>query len=180
MSEQASLSVYVDLLDKVRREVTYMDEPGDDMIQQIIDRVLTEESRLRYISINDRVHYRQRLFNALRRLDILQPLVDDREVTEIMVNGPHEIFIEKQGRIERLGYGFDSLEQLENVIQSMVAKVNRRVNEGSPVVDARLEDGSRINVVLPPIALKGPTLTIRKFSGKAHDHGRPDKIWQYR
>lgn len=99
----------------------------------------------------------------MRRLDILQPLLEDPSITEIMINSPTEIFIEQEGHIRQLEMVFESAEKLENVIQSVVAKVNRAVNESTPIVDARLQDGSRVNVVLPPIALKGPTMTIRKF-----------------
>lgn len=155
--------LYQALMTKVRLEVGMLDDPGDEEVAQVIDMVLQERSRQDYLSVNQRVAFRERLFNALRRLDILQPLVDDSSITEIMINGTQEIYIERYGAMTRLDYAFDTTEQLENVIQMIVSKVNRVVNESTPICDARLEDGSRINVVLPPIALKGPTLTIRKF-----------------
>ena len=107
------------------------------------------------------------VFNQMRRLDVIEPLVRDREITEIMINGPEHIFIEKGGILKKTDVVFESRERLEELIQSIVSRVNRSVNEADPVVDARLEDGSRVNVVLPPIALNGPLLTIRKFPEKA-------------
>lgn len=105
----------------------------------------------------------KRLYYSFRGLDALQPLVDDPDITEIMINSHEECFIERKGRTERLESGFENEEKLEDVIQAVVSQVNRVVNESSPIVDARLPDGSRVHVVLPPIALKGPTVTIRKF-----------------
>ena len=103
------------------------------------------------------------VFNSMRGLDVLQPLVDDPSITEIMINGPDHIFIEQNGRLFQKDISFGTNEKLENVILNIVSKVNRTVNEANPIVDARLLDGSRVNVVLPPIALDGPTVTIRKF-----------------
>ena len=105
----------------------------------------------------------QRTFYAIRKLDVLQEILEDQEITEIMVNGPDQIFIEKQGRLEPYPKKFLSKEKLEDVIQQIVGKVNRTVNESSPIVDVRLQDGSRVNVVLPPVAINGPIVTIRKF-----------------
>ena len=107
----------------------------------------------------------QKIFYKTRRkLGILQPLVDDKDISEIMVNGPGDIFIEKQGRVERCGLTFDSTEELEEVMRSIVGEVHREINEKNPIVDARLPDGSRVNGVYKNIALNGPILTIRKFS----------------
>lgn len=103
------------------------------------------------------------VFNSMRGLDVLQPLVDDPSITEIMINGPHNVFVEQNGRLYKKNVSFGTNEKLENVILNIVSKVNRTVNEANPIVDARLLDGSRVNVVLPPIALDGPTVTIRKF-----------------
>ena len=103
------------------------------------------------------------LFNAFRKLDILQELIEDEEITEIMINGTDHIFIEKDGEITRLSKRFVSKSKLEDLIQQMVANANRIVNEASPIVDARLADGSRVNVVLAPVAINGPIVTIRKF-----------------
>lgn len=160
------MDLYSQLLRRVRLETGMLDEAEDEEVAAIIDDVLRTYSQETYLSVGQRVALQTRIFNAMRRLDILQPLVDDKTITEIMINGTDEIFIEQEGHVKRLDYSFDSLDQLENVIQMIVGKVNRVVNESSPICDARLEDGSRINVVLPPIALKGPTLTIRKFPEK--------------
>ncbi|MFC4811062.1 CpaF family protein [Paenibacillus sp. GCM10023250] len=114
----------------------------------------------------EKVQLVRRLFHAFRGLDLIQPLMDDPAVTEIMINGHEELFVEREGRLERLPFAFESRERLEDLIQSVVAGVNRVVNESTPIVDARLKDGSRVHVVLPPVALKGPTMTIRKFPEK--------------
>lgn len=105
----------------------------------------------------------ERIFHAFRGLDIIQPLIEDPTVTEIMVNNHKEIFIEQDGRTTQAPIQFEDVHKLEDIIQTVVSKVNRVVNESSPIVDARLQDGSRVNVVLPPVALKGPVMTIRKF-----------------
>lgn len=161
-----SNGLFYQLKHSVRQRISMMPDLGDEEVHQVIEQVLKETSRVQYISVKQRVCIHEQIFNALRRLDILQPLVDNPSITEIMINGTDEIFIEEKGHIRKLEFSFESEEQLENVIQRIVAKVNRIVNESSPICDARLEDGSRINVVLPPIALKGPTLTIRKFPDK--------------
>ncbi|RIU93765.1 CpaF family protein [Oceanobacillus picturae] len=108
----------------------------------------------------------ERIYNAFRGYDVLQPLIDDRSITEIMVNNHKEVFIEKDGSTTQVDIQFESEQKLEDIIQAIVSKVDRVVNESSPIVDARLHDGSRVNVVLPPIALKGPVMTIRKFPEK--------------
>lgn len=111
----------------------------------------------------------KRIFDSFRGLDVLQPLIDDPTVTEIMVNGHTCIFFERMGLVERYPYEIESAEKLEDLIQMIVSKVNRIVNQSTPIVDARLKDGSRVNIVLPPASLSGPTLTIRKFPAKPMD-----------
>ena len=135
----------------------------DDEIRTVITEVIAEKSHEKYLSLSEKKQIMDGIFNSMRGLDALQPLVDDPSVTEIMINGPEDIFIEQNGRLFKKNVKFDSEEKLQNVIQNIVAKVNRTVNESTPIVDARLQDGSRVNVVLPPIALNGPTVTIRKF-----------------
>lgn len=135
----------------------------DEEVQKIIEAVIAEKAKQQYLSIGEKTQIKNGVFNSMRGLDVLQPLVDDPSVTEIMINGPDDIFIEQNGRLFRKNISFGSNEKLENVIQNIVSKVNRTVNESTPIVDARLQDGSRVNVVLPPIALNGPTVTIRKF-----------------
>lgn len=135
----------------------------DDEIREMIAQVVMQISRQRYLSLNEKKEVMEGVFNSMRGLDVLQPLVDDPSITEIMINGPHHVFVEQNGRLYRKAVSFGTNEKLENVILNIVAKVNRTVNESTPIVDARLLDGSRVNVVLPPIALDGPTMTIRKF-----------------
>ena len=136
---------------------------ADDELKELIDQEIFDYGRREYLPLSAREKLGQRLFDSFRRLDILQELVDDKTVTEIMVNGRDQIFIEKSGRTEQWGRGFETTEQLEDMIQQIVSRVNRMVNASSPIVDARLEDGSRVHIVLPPIALDGPAVTIRKF-----------------
>ena len=135
----------------------------DDEIREVIADIVLEESKRQYLSLTEKRQVMEGVFNSMRGLDVLQPLVDDPSVTEIMINGPHHIFVEQAGRLYRKNVSFETNEKLENVILNIVSKVNRTVNEANPIVDARLLDGSRVNVVLPPIALDGPTVTIRKF-----------------
>lgn len=136
---------------------------SDEDIRTIISEVIAEKSQEKYITLSEKKTVMDGVFNSMRGLDVLQPLVDDPSVTEIMINGPDDVFIEQNGRLFKKDVSFGSSEKLENVIQNIVARVNRTVNESTPIVDARLQDGSRVNVVLPPIALNGPTVTIRKF-----------------
>lgn len=135
----------------------------DEAILEIIDKAIIAKGRESYISLEDKHNLRTEIFNAIRRLDILQELLEDKEITEIMINGPKDIFIEKKGCIQRWEKEFESKEKLEDVIQQIVSKANRIINESTPIVDVRLEDGSRVNVVLPPVAINGPIVTIRRF-----------------
>lgn len=139
---------------------------SDEEIKDIITNVVFERSRDYYLSVGEKKEIADAIFNSMRRLDVLQPLIDDKSITEIMINGPDSIFIERDGRVSKLNVKFESRRKLEDVIQTIVSRVNRTVNEASPIVDARLPDGSRVNVVLPPIALNGPVVTIRKFPEK--------------
>lgn len=136
---------------------------SDDELYEMIDERILEYGQAKYIPLKERVALRNGLFDSFRRLGVLQELVDDREVTEIMVNGPDKIFVERKGRVEQWDKGFESTEQLEDMIQQIVSRVNRIVNVSRPVADARLPDGSRVHIVLPPIALDGPVVTVRKF-----------------
>ncbi|MDO5407856.1 MAG: CpaF family protein [Eubacteriales bacterium] len=136
---------------------------SDEELREVIAEIVTEESRRSYLSLTEKRDVMEGVFNSMRGLDVLQPLVDDPSITEIMINGPHHVFVEQNGRLFQKNVSFGTNEKLENVILNIVSKVNRTVNESSPIVDARLLDGSRVNVVLPPIALDGPTVTIRKF-----------------
>ena len=135
----------------------------DEELRDLIDMAILEAAEGAYLPLKERLCLRKELFDSFRRLDILQELVDDPTITEIMVNGAEHIFVERQGRVEELEKHFDSVGQLEDLIQQIVSRVNRTVNLASPIADARLEDGSRVHVVLAPVALNGPILTIRKF-----------------
>ena len=130
---------------------------------RIIYRVLREAESREYLPLNVKTALGRELFNAFRKLDLLEEFLEDDEITEVMINGTQNIFYEKKGRIFQSDKRFLSKEKLEDVIQQIVAGANRLVNEASPIVDARLADGSRVNVVLAPIALNGPIVTIRKF-----------------
>lgn len=154
------------LKEKLSESIDYSTESTDEEIQDLIDEMLTKESRVIPLTIAERNRLRRELFHAVRKLDVLQELVDDTHITEIMINGPNTIFIEKDGRLCRSELCFESQEKLHNVIQQIVADCNRVVNEASPIVDARLKNGARVNVVLNPVALNGPVVTIRRFPDK--------------
>jgi pilus assembly protein CpaF len=151
------------LRQRVIKEIDLCREVGDDELYETIDRILLEFSREEYVSITEKLRLRKDIFNSIRRYDVLQELIEDISITEIMVNGPNQIFIEKNGRISTSDLHFDSKQKLEDVVQQMVSHSNRIINEASPIVDSRLPDGSRVNVVLPPVAIEGPIITIRKF-----------------
>ncbi len=141
-------------------------ELSDEEVEEVIDEVLLGEKSLVICPVELRRRLRKELFDSLRRLDILQIFVEDSSVTEIMINGTEHIFVERDGRLQELDASFDSLEKLQDVIQRIVAGCNRVVNEASPIVDARLPDGSRVNIVMNPVALNGPVVTIRRFPEK--------------
>ena len=154
-------------LDQVKQEIKkelLLDleekQVSDSHLYQEIDSALLGRKDL---ALREKLYLRSAVFDSFRRLDLLSELLDDGSVSEIMINSPKEIFVERKGRMERWQGSFQSEEQLADLIQQIVSRINRAVNTKSPIVDARLEDGSRVHVVLPPIALKGPTVTIRKF-----------------
>ncbi|MDE6995695.1 MAG: CpaF family protein [Lachnospiraceae bacterium] len=154
------------LREKLVESIDYATEKSDEEIQDLIDDMLTRESKAAPLGLAEREQLRRELFHAIRKLDVLQDLVDDAHITEIMINGPEHIFVERAGRLYRSELRFESQEQLHNVIQQIVADCNRVVNEASPIVDARLRGGARVNVVLNPVALNGPIVTIRRFPDK--------------
>lgn len=139
---------------------------SDEDLREIITAMVMEEYQKQHLSLKEKLRISRELFYSLRGLDVMQEILEDEEVTEIMVNGYDRIFIEKKGQLYRYKGSFSSAEKLNDIIQSIVAKANKRVNEASPIVDTRLPDGSRVNVVLNPIAVKGPAVTIRKFPKK--------------
>ena len=155
-----------EFIEKLTESIDYSRESSDEEIQELIDTMLIRESKKMPLTLSERDRLRRELFHAIRKLDVLQEFVDDPQVTEIMVNGPDNIFVEREGRLYKSELAFESEEKLQNVVQQIVSAGNRVVNEASPIVDARLQNGSRVNVVLNPVALNGPILTIRRFPEK--------------
>ena len=152
-----------DLQEKILEKIDLSRDVEDEQLVEIIHAVLEETGKVEYLSLKEKATLGRELFNTFRKLDILQELIEDEEITEIMINGTENIFIEKEGELIELPKRFVSKDKLEDVIQQIVAGANRIVNEATPIVDARLEDGSRVNVVLSPVAINGPIVTIRKF-----------------
>ena len=138
-------------------------ELSDEEILEEIDDLILGRMREYCLSLKKKVQLRQELFHSVRKLDVLQELIEDETVTEIMVNGPDAIFVERAGKLTKWDKTFTSGEKLEDVIQQIVGKCNRVVNESMPIVDARLDNGARVNAVIRPVALNGPILTIRRF-----------------
>lgn len=151
------------LKEDIRNQLETNISTTNEELLKLIEEAVFSYSHHHYLKAQEKHSLIMKIFYSFRGLDILQPMIDDKTITEIMINSHEEIFIEQEGRTMLYPDSFDSLQKLEDIIQSIVGKVNRVVNESSPIVDARLPDGSRVNVVLPPIALKGPTMTIRKF-----------------
>ncbi len=148
---------------RIMEELTESRNMDDEQLLERIDTAIRDMGQGIYLPLKERIWLRGSLFDSFRRLDILQELVDDKTVSEIMVNGAGKIFIERNGKTEVWERRFEKPEQLEDIIQQIVGRVNRVVNVSSPIVDARLEDGSRVHIVLPPVSLNGPVVTIRKF-----------------
>ena len=151
-----------EMYDLLMEQLDVSRELSDDEILGVIDELILTQARELFLSLKEKVELRQELFCSVRKLDVLQELIDDESVTEIMVNGPDHIFVER-GKLTRWNKVFTSEEKLEDVIQQIVGRCNRVVNESMPIVDARLENGARVNAVVYPVALNGPILTIRRF-----------------
>lgn len=153
--------------EKIRERVLQQVPTGVDVdekyLADAIDRVITEIGQEQYMRFGDRKKMRREIFNSMRKLDVLQELIETDEITEIMINGPNHIFVEREGRLYETGLTFESVERLEDIAQQIASEGNRIVNESVPILDVRLADGSRVNIVMPPIALEGPVITIRKF-----------------
>lgn len=158
---------FLKLKEQVLERLDCSGEIEDEKVYEWIDEVITGCAQEEYLCLDERFRLRRDLFNALRRLDVLQELVDSAGVTEIMINGPDNIFVEENGHIKKWDKHFESEEKLGDVVQQIVGRTNRMVNESNPIVDTRLENGSRVNVVLPPVALNGPIVTIRRFPEQA-------------
>ncbi len=154
------------IANSVRGCIDLSREVSDEEIQEMIDSQIVGLGRICGLSLAQRQELGKSIFYSIRKMDILQELIDSNDVTEIMINGTENIFIEKAGHIYEWDKQFDTQDKLEDVIQQIVAKCNRAVNEASPIVDARLENGARVNIVLAPVALNGPIVTIRRFPDK--------------
>ena len=155
--------VFRKLRQMLMEELDLSRELSDKEILDVIDELILNQIKDVRLALKEKVQLRQELFYSVRKLDVLQELVDDETVTEIMVNGPDTIFVERAGKLMKWHKSFTSAEKLEDVIQQIVGKCNRVINESMPIVDARLENGSRVNAVIYPVALNGPILTIRRF-----------------
>lgn len=152
-----------ELQQRILANIDLSKEVCDEELLDMIDQTVRKRAQENYLSIKEKQRLRRDLFNAIRRLDILQELIEDDSITEIMINDYKSIFIEREGKIEQIDRKFESEKKLEDIIQHIAAGSNRVINESNPIVDARLADGSRVNIVLPPVAIGGPTVTIRKF-----------------
>ena len=155
--------IYNSIRQEIYNELDITKEIEETQIYDLIENKIANYTSNHIVPLVVRENLKIRLFNSIRKLDILQELLDDNSITEIMINGSENIFVEKNGHIEKYNGSFESESKLEDVAQRIAAMSNRIVNESSPIVDTRLDDGSRVNIVLPPVALDGPTITIRKF-----------------
>ena len=155
-----------EMRDHVREKMDYGRDYGDEEVGELIDEELLESPETCRLTVEQRLRLKKELFDSMRRLDVLQFFVDDPGITEIMINGMDNVFVEKGGKLSQLELAFDSKERLTDVIQRIVAGCNRVVNDVSPIVDARLPDGARVNVVMDPVAINGPIVTIRRFPKK--------------
>lgn len=155
--------IFISLKEEIMSRIDMSRDVSDDEINDLIEETISSRKKQEYISLKDREELQRQLFFEIRRMEILEELISDSAVTEIMVNGTGAIFIEKSGRLYKWDKCFETAEKLKDVIQQIVAGSNRVVNESSPIVDARLKNGARVNVVMNPVALNGPILTIRRF-----------------
>lgn len=169
MSEKRLEKIQQEIQEELLRELEQGVSFSDEQMQDEIEIRVLKRGQMECLTIEEKMELVKKIFNSVRRLDVLQELLEDQDITEIMINGPNHIFIEKGGRLLDSGKKFPSQAKLEDVIQQIVSKVNRVVNEASPIVDVRLLDGSRVNVVLPPVALDGPVMTIRRFPENPFD-----------
>ena len=153
--------------EQVLEEIPAGTEVTDQELLARIGRTITEVCADEYVRLEERRSLCHIVFNSIRKMDVLQDMLEDEEITEIMVNGPGHIFVEKEGRLWETGLTFEHQSRLEDVVQQIASQGNRIVNESNPILDARLEDGSRVNIVVPPVAIEGPVITIRKFPKEA-------------
>ena len=153
--------------EEVLKEIPAGRDICDEELLTHIEEKIERAGQGEYIRLEEKKRLRHTIFNSIRKMDVLQDLLDDDEVTEIMVNGPDHIFIEKKGWMSETGLTFEHSSRLEDIAQQIASEGNRIVNESHPILDARLPDGSRVNIVVPPIAIEGPIITIRKFPKEA-------------
>lgn len=151
------------LREQLRLQLNERQQVSDEELYDMIDKTIMEAAKESYLPLKEKIELRGALFNSFRRLDVLQRALDNPNITEVMINGASRVFVEENGQTKLWEYEFESEEQLEDMIQQIVSQVNRVVNVSNPIVDARLPDGSRVHVVLPPVTLDGPVVTIRKF-----------------
>lgn len=163
MTEERKIQITKNLKQKVFDRYN-LNQMADDKLEEAIEHLMIEEVNDEYITIEERVDITERIFNSIRGLGLLDSIIKDDQITEVMINGPDDIFIEKEGKLYKLEQKFEDEKQLEDIVQKIVGRAGREVNQANPIVDTRLPDGSRVNVVLPPISLNGATVTIRKFS----------------
>lgn len=155
--------IYSEILDKVRQRCDLSRDVKEDEILGIIDEIILETSTVHRMTLKEKEECATQVFNSIKRLDILQELIENDNITEIMINGSNHIFYEQKGRIYEWNKKFTDANKLYDIAQQIASRANRIVNESIPILDTRLPDGSRVNIVLPPVALEGPTITIRKF-----------------
>lgn len=158
--------MYEEILQSVRDKLVFISDISDENVKSLIYKEVSDYRKNFNLSYTQTQNVINEVFNSLRKLGAIQPLLEDESINEIMINGHENVFIEKYGKLHKTQIQFHSEEELMNIIQIMVSKAGRRVNTANPIVDARLEDGSRINVVLPPVSLCGPILSIRKFNSR--------------
>lgn len=163
MTEEQKLQITKKLRRKIFEKYN-LNQMEDDLLEKAIEHLLIEEIQDKYLTIEERVDITERIFNSIRGLGLLDSIIKDEQITEVMINGPEDVFVEREGKLYKLEQKFDDEKQLEDIIQKIVGQAGREVNQANPIVDTRLPDGSRVNVVLPPISLNGATVTIRKFS----------------
>lgn len=156
---QAALEIKKNVLDNFN-----LPSMSDEELEIRIEELVNQQYANEYLPINQKVEIVEQVYSAIRGFGLLDLIMKDDTITEVMINGPKEIFIEKSGHVIRMNEEFESDRKLEDIIQKIVGMAGREVNQSNPIVDTRLPDGSRVNVVLPPISLKGPIVTIRKFS----------------
>ena len=161
-----------DIRNKVVDNLDMSREAENSEIHEIIDEIIAEETEYRYMSVSEKIGLHKYIFNSIKGLGILDELLEDEDITEIMINSHNSIFIEKKGHIYETEGQFDSPERLNDIIQQIVSRNNKRINESSPIADTRLPDGSRVNIVLPPVAIDGAVVTVRKFPRERVDMKR--------